>query len=311
MNFPFYFNSKNSLNLFGHKNNFNFLFNLYLENNLPKVLMLTGNKGDGKSTLINHFLFSVFDSKNYNVEKNILNDDSTILKQFKDNIFPNIVYVSGSDFKAVKVEDIRNLKTKILQSTISDKDRFIILDDIELFNTNSLNALLKIIEEPTKKNFFILINNKSKPLLETISSRSLEIKIMINENQRNEIIGNLINMHKLDLLLDPKSSKLSPGNFVKFNYICKEFDVSLSNNLIDNLSTLLNLYKKNKDILFINIAFFITDHYLSHLSKENILKSNKIYEIKNYIFANLNKFLLYNLNQKALLNSISAKINYE
>ena len=62
--------------------------------------------------------------------------------------------------KSIKVDDIRNLKSKILQSSIIDKDRFIILDDVELFNINSLNALLKIIEEPNKKNYFILINNK-------------------------------------------------------------------------------------------------------------------------------------------------------
>ena len=60
-----------------------------------------------------------------------------------------------------------------------DKDRFIILDDIELFNLNSLNALLKIIEEPTQKNYFILINNKTRPLLETLKSRALEIKIFL------------------------------------------------------------------------------------------------------------------------------------
>ena len=42
-------------------------------------------------------------------------------------------------------------------------DRFIIFDDVELFNHNSLNALLKLIEEPTKKNYFLLINNKSRP----------------------------------------------------------------------------------------------------------------------------------------------------
>ena len=36
------------------------------------------------------------------------------------------------------------------------------MDDIEMFSTNSLNALLKLIEEPTKLNYFIFINNKKK-----------------------------------------------------------------------------------------------------------------------------------------------------
>ena len=59
--------------------------------------------------------------------------------------------------EAVKIEDIRNLKKKILKSSLLDKDRFIIFDDIELLNINSLNALLKIIEEPSEKNYFILM----------------------------------------------------------------------------------------------------------------------------------------------------------
>ena len=37
-----------------------------------------------------------------------------------------------------------NLK-RIFHESIIGRDKFIILDDIELFNTNSLNALLKII----------------------------------------------------------------------------------------------------------------------------------------------------------------------
>ena len=62
---------------------------------------------------------------------------------------------------------------------------------------NSLNALLKIIEEPGKNNYFFLINNKSKPLLETIKSRSLEIKIVLNEKKRIEIINHLIDFFNL------------------------------------------------------------------------------------------------------------------
>ena len=93
------------------------------------------------------------------------------------------------EFRNIKIEDIRNLKSIIYKTTISNKPRFIILDDVELFNINSLNALLKIIEEPTKNNFFILINNKSKPLIETIKSRCIDVKIILNEKQRINIIN--------------------------------------------------------------------------------------------------------------------------
>ena len=306
-----FFNPKNSLNLFGLRENFNFISNLYLKNKLPKVLMLTGNKGSGKATLVNHFLHSIFDKENYDIKNFLLRGNSSFSSQFLNNIFSNIIYLSGSDFKSVKVEDIRILKKGIYKSTISNGDRFIVFDDIEQFNQNSLNALLKIIEEPSKKNYFFLINNKSKPLLETIKSRAVEVKIILNEEQRLHIIDKLIDYFKIELVLDPNSSQLSPGNFVIFNNICKEYNIFPSNDFMKNLTLLVNLYKKNKDSIFINIIFFLADCYFKHLKKKNLLENEKIFEIKNFIFENLNNFVVYNINQNSLLNTIGEKLNYE
>ena len=308
MNYPIFFNSKNSLNLFGLQENFKFISDLYSKKKLPKILMFSGNKGSGKATLVNHFLYSIFDEKNYNIDNFNLSSNSVFLNQFQNNIFSNIIYISGANFKSVKVEDIRNLKKKILQSTISDKDRFIVFDDIELFNDNSLNALLKIIEEPSKKNYFFLINNKSKSLLETINSRALEIKIILNETRRLEIIDKLISFFNLELILEPKSSQLSPGNFIKYNHICNEYSVLPTNDLVENLTLLLNLYKKEKNILFINIILFIIDFYFKD---KNLFKNDNIFEIKNYIFDNVNKFMMYNINQNSLINAVKEKLNYE
>ena len=311
MNYPFFFDSKNSLNLFGPKENFEFISKLYSKKNLPKVLMFTGNKGSGKSTIINHFLYSIFDIDNYDKKTFSISKNSIVLKQFQKNIFSNIIYINGADYKSVKIEDIRNFKKHILKSTISKKDRFIIFDDIELINQNSINALLKIIEEPSQKNYFFLINNKGKPLIETIKSRALEVKIILNEKQRLEIINKLVDLHKLELILDPESSQLSPGNFVKFNFICKEYDILPTNNFEANLSFLLDLYKRKKDILIINLLIYLADQYLRYINGKNLLKNEKIFEIKNYILDNLNNFILYNINQNSLINAIEEKLIHE
>ena len=310
MDYPKYFNSKNSLQLFGFEKKFDFLRSLYSIDKLPKVLMLSGKKGTGKSTLINHFLFSIFDEQNYNKENYTLSSSSILYKKFKDNMFHNIIYVKGSDFKSLKVDDIRNLKLIIQQSSIINKDRFIILDDVEVFNTSSLNALLKVIEEPSKRNFFILINNKTKPILDTVKSRSLEIKIILSENDRIRIIKELIKLHNVETILDLQQSNLSPGNFLKLNYTLKEYDISLTNNFIDNLSKLLNLHKKNKDILFIDTIFYLSDFYFKYLRDQNIIKNDKVYELKSFVLENLNKYLTFNLNQNSLINAINKKLNY-
>ena len=310
MDYPKYFDPKKSQNLYGLEKDFYLLTSLFSEKKFPKILMLSGIRGSGKSTLINHFLFSIFDEKNYNKKEFNLIKSSSFHNQFQNDIFQNIIYLKGLDHKSVKVDDIRNLKSQILQSSINNKERFIILDDIELFNTQSLNALLKIIEEPSKKNYFILINNQTKTLIDTIRSRSLELKVIFSEQQRLEVINKLMISHSIEAILQPEESKLSPGMFIKFNYIFKEHDISLKDDFLDNLSLLLSLYKKTKNTLFIDIAFYLTDFYFKDLKNENRFKSDNIYEIKTFVLKNLNKYLTFNLSQNSLLNAISNKIKH-
>ena len=311
MNNPIFFNPKNTLNLFGLNNYFTFLSSLYHKKKLPKVIMLTGNKCLGKSTLVNHFLYSIFDEKNYD-KKNLVQLESSIFyNQFKNSLFPNITYVSGADYTSVKIDDIRELKKKILYSSILNKERFIVFDDIELFNLNSLNALLKILEEPSKNIFFILINNKKKAILDTIRSRSLEIKIILNEEERVNIINKLIHHFKIEAVIDPKKSHLTPGYFIKFNYIIKQYDISFLNDFTENLNLLLNLYKKHKENLFFDMTFFIADFYLRDLKEKKIFRDDKIYDLKNFIFKNLNSFIIKNINQNTLISAVNNKINYE
>lgn len=311
MTFPIYFETKKSLNLFGLHKSFDFLKELYTKKKLPKALMISGFKGIGKATLVNHLMYFIFDKENYDTSNYTLNSNSSFHTQFLNNTNTNIIYLSGLDFKNIKIEDIRNLKTKIQKTIISDKPRFIIFDDVELFNNNSLNALLKIIEEPSKNNFFILLNNKSRPLLQTIQSRCLDIKIILKEKKRLDILNSLIKKYKINTIIDIKSSSLSPGNFIKFNYFFDENKINLDDDFLSNLATLLNLYKKNKDTIFIDMILFLTDNNFKSLKNNNFLNNEKIIEDKNFIFENINKFLLYNLNHNALLNSINNKINNE
>ena len=97
---------------------------------------------------------------------------------------------------------------------------------------------------------------------------------------------------------------------MKFNYTFDEYDLSLSNNFSDNLVKLLNLHKKNKDILFIDIIFYLLDIYFKNLKDQNILKNDKIFELRSFVLDNLNKYLTLNLNQNSLINAINKKLKY-
>ena len=202
------FNPKDTPILFGYNEKFNFFKKLILKDKLPKVIMLSGQKGIGKSTLINHLMHFFFDKNNYNENEFSININSLFNLQFKKNLHPNIIYLEGSDFKGAKIDDIRTLKNNLSKTPINRKKRFIILDDVETFNLNSINALLKIIEEPSKNNYFILINNKTKNLRDTIRSRCLEIKIIFNDKQMSEITSSLMKTFKQNISLDIDLLKL-------------------------------------------------------------------------------------------------------
>ena len=118
-----------------------------------------------KYTLFVHLLNYIFNRSNYDFENRKILNKTNVNTKLKNNNFSNIIYLNNYE-KKVKIEDIRSLKSVLLKSTLNNKPRFIILDDVETFNHNSLNALLKIIEEPNSKNFFILINNKQTHILD-------------------------------------------------------------------------------------------------------------------------------------------------
>jgi len=57
-------------------------------------------------------------------------------------------------------------------------------------------------------------------------------------------------------------------------------------------------------------VFYLADQYFKYIKDNNLLKYDKIFEIKNYIMKNLNSFILYNINQNTLLNAVNDKLNH-
>ena len=81
---------KKTINLFGLQKKFNFLAEVFDKKKMPQILMLSGEKGIGKFTLINHLLNYVYDKSNYDFKKNVINLNSEFNKQYLNGIFSNI-----------------------------------------------------------------------------------------------------------------------------------------------------------------------------------------------------------------------------
>ena len=296
-----------TLTLKGLDNYFNELISLYNNNNLPKVTLLSGKKGTGKLTLINHFIQYCFDKDFYDLENKSIKSNSNIFNKRLNNIFPNVMIVKNEWPNKVKIDDIRIVKQILLKSTFDDKPRFIIFDDVELMSNNCANALLKIIEEPSKNNFFVLIDNNQAKLLETIASRCLVSKVFINNTERIKTIEYLINFYKLEVVVDYLNSDLTPGSFLKYNSISLNNQITDDLDFITKIHILLKSYKKDKNRDLISFAIFLTDQYYFKLALANQNKIDTLSENKIKTMNVLNDYATYNLNLNAVIESISNK----
>ena len=167
---------------------------------------------------------------------------------------------------------------------------------------------MKIIEEPSSENYFILINNKTKSLIDTIHSRSLEINISMTNEMRIKVIESLIKKNDLDIFIDFNSLSLTPGDFLSFNEICKENEINIDDDYLRNLKLLLSIYKKDKNINIINMILFLTDYYFYNCKEKKQDNLDKVMNDKSYVINNINKFIELNLNQTSLINSINNKL---
>jgi len=306
-----YLNPLNSTKLISLDSYFSEMLKLYDKKIFPKVLLLNGTKGIGKFTLILHFLNYIY-SKNgktpYNVKDRVINIDSIFYNSLLNETVQDVVFIKAEENKNIKIEDIRNLKSTLSRTSLSNNPRFTIIDEVEFLNDSSVNALLKTLEEPSNNNYFILINNKQADLVKTISSRCLKINIFLNLEQRKDVINFLTQSNGAEKLLD-SSDGLSPGLFIRFNEIYSQYNIDRSDNIFVKLNKLLINYKKDKNKLLISLAFFLIDQFFFQLVHKNENKIDSLLNAKSSIIRNINDFIKYNLNVNSVLNSIEIKLS--
>ena len=298
-----------SSKLIGLDTYFNEMLDLYDNKKLPKVLLLNGKKGIGKFTLAMHFInyiYSKNETNKYDVKNKVINTNSSFYNSLLNQTSQDIIFVQAEENKNIKIDEIRSLKSILANSSLSNNFRFTIIDEVEFLNTNSVNALLKILEEPSDNYFFILINNQQVNLVETIASRCLKSNIFLDASKKSEVINYLIEDRSLQNLFD-FNENLSPGQFLKFNEIYFKYKIHQNDNIFIILNTLVNGYKKEKDKSLINLVYFLIDDFFFHKIKDNVNKIEFLLHSKSSLIKIINNFVLFNLNINLVLNSI--KIN--
>ena len=99
--------------------------------------------------MINYFLTDETEFS-YNINQRIINKKSTVFNELISGSSPNYTYISNENSSKANIELIRELKKSFINTSLNDKPRFIVFDDVEHLNINTANSLLKLIEEKTK-----------------------------------------------------------------------------------------------------------------------------------------------------------------
>jgi len=303
---PFY-----SLKIVSLDNHLLELIDLYKKNKFPKVLLLSGKKGLGKFTLVNHFLNWIFSEEEqktkYDLSKKQINKNSKFYNSILNSTSQEVIFIQAEEAKNIKIEDIRNLKNTISNTSLVNKPRFIVIDEVEFFNDNSANALLKTLEEPTINNFFILINNQQNEVLQTIASRCLNKNIFLSNTQKKEIIEYLITNNQIEDVICNQIF-LTPGSFLRFNDLCNKYKISNDDTLNNKITLLLNGFRKDKDKTIIQLIYHFIDTYFINQINEDVTKSDLLVSIKSNIINDINNLTKYNLNITSVLSSINSKL---
>jgi len=300
----------NQKKLFGLDKFFNELIQLYEDDNFPNKILLSGQKGLGKSTLAHHlvnYVLSKDEEFNYNIDKCEINENNHTYKTILNKSNPNLNIIDVTlEKKFIDINQVRDLISNLNKSSFNKKPRFVLIDNIEFLNLNSLNALLKILEEPTNNVHFILINSNKK-ILPTLLSRCINFKITLTNKESLDIANNLLNGRLSEAInKDLINYYLTPGNIYnlfKFGEINK-YDLS-SLNLKEFLKIIIknSHYKKNdliKYLIFEFVEFYFT--------KFDFSVSVKFHDKYNYFLKKISDTKKFNLDEESLFLEFEDKI---
>ena len=246
--------SYNQKQLFNFDNIFLNIINLYDKKKLPNKILFSGPKGTGKATLAYHLVNYVFSKKEefpYDVNKFKINDLNKSYKLILNNSHPNFHLIDVlTDKKIIEISQIRQMINYANKSAFNNRERIVLIDNAENLNLNSLNALLKIVEEPNENLFFILVFDNSKKLLNTLKSRCLRFNLSMTFNESVSVVNKIIQEDIYNLINpDLINYYCTPGDFINlinFSSVAK-FDLTK----LDLKKFLVNLidekyYKKIK-----------------------------------------------------------------
>ena len=282
----------NQTNLYGLCSYLDELICLYNKKKLPNKILISGQKGIGKSTLAYHlinYILSESEDLAYDLENYTINKDNKDFRLIQNSSNPNFDLIDIlPEKKSIDIEQIRDLIKNINKSSFNQKPRFILIDNTENLNVNSVNALLKSLEEPNNNIFFILISNQKK-IFPTLKSRCLEFKISLNNSRSLDVLNKILENDIEEYInKDLINYYFTPGNIYKLIRFSIASKLDLTKiNLSEFIKIIVekSLYKNDqliKPIIYEYVEFFLAHKFSLDKFKYRKYLINKINDIKRY-----------------------------
>ena len=293
----------NQINLFGLNRYFDELIFLHQKKCLPSKILLSGQKGIGKSTLAYHFInyvLSMEEEFKYDADSFKINVESNTYKTILNKSNPNFILIDiDSEKKSIDINQIRSLISNLNKSSFNDKPRFVLIDNIEFLNVNSINAMLKTLEETNLNVHFILINNNKK-IISTLLSRCINFNVSLSKEENLNVADLLLN-GRLDEIInkDLINYYSTPGKIYNLVKFAENNNYDLMNtNLKDLLNFLINDNQyKQKDELTKNLLFELIELYFVKINLSFSLNINNKY---SHFLKRASDTKKFNLDQESL-----------
>ncbi len=157
----------NNLPLLSNQRTQHILSSMLAGNRLPHALLIEGEAGLGKKTLARFIAKAVLCGAEVTP---CLDCKTCHLIEVGNHPDCQTIEPDGA---AIKVDQIRKLRSEAYLSPLSADGRVFIINQAHTMNPNAQNALLKVLEEPPAGVVFVLLAKNASLLLETIRSRSV------------------------------------------------------------------------------------------------------------------------------------------
>jgi replication factor C subunit 2/4 len=211
-------------------------------------ILLVGNSGSGKTTIID-----------------------AIINEYYDLDFDRSNILEINNLKEQGIQYYRNELKTFCQtpSTILHKKKFIVLDDIDFINEQSQQVFRNCIDKYSHNVHFISSCINTQKVIDSLQSRKIIIKLpAISQNNMKNILQSIKESEKLIISEECKNKIIRLSNCsirIMINYLekLKILNLPITESLIDNICS--------------NISYHVFDKYTNFILDGKLLQGIKIF----------------------------------